>query len=140
MSQMHWALNLIGLPYKLGASGPDEFDCWGLVRWVFENVHGIQMPVIQVGQTDPSTPANLAAIRQAALVSGWRPTPLGSIAIENDILLMTGLEGRHVGVMVAANGGLFFLHCIDRVGVCLQPLQELRRAGFRDFTSWRREK
>jgi cell wall-associated NlpC family hydrolase len=131
MNQLHWASALIGQSYQRGASGPDTFDCWGLVRWVFENVHGIQMPVIAVGQDD-----NMVAIRQAVDDSGWRPTDEIEPA-ENDIVLMTGLEGKHVGVMVRANGSLLLLHCLEQRGVCAEPLRDLSRWGFRDFTFWR---
>lgn len=135
MSETHWAAPLIGRPYQADANGPDAFNCWGLVRWVFEHVHGIEMPLIAV---DDSQANNVAAIKRAATVSGWRPTDATTPA-ENDIVLMTGLEGRHVGVIVKANGSLFLLHSLERVGVCLQPLHELGRAGFRSFEFWRHE-
>ena len=32
-----WARKYIGLDYKLGAIGPDKFDCWGLVVWIYRN-------------------------------------------------------------------------------------------------------
>ena len=132
----HWAAELIGLPYRRGAHGPDEFDCWGLVRHVFAQVHGVPMPPIEVGQAD-DTAHNVAAIKRAATVSGWRPSE-SPLPADGDIVLMDGIEGRHVGVMIAANGGLLLLHCIERVGVCLQPLPDLQRAGFRNFAFWRR--
>ena len=138
MAQMHWAADLIGKPYRRGACGPDDFDCWGLVRYVFEHVHGIAMPVVNVGQADADTPDNVAAIKHAAAVSGWRPSGEREPA-EHDIVLMTGIEGRHVGVMVRANGALLLLHCIERVGVCAQPLADLARVGFHGFVFWRRD-
>lgn len=64
----HWAFDLIGRPYDLGAGGPDSFDCWGLVRWVFKNVHGIELPMVAVGES-----GNERAIRSAIDVSGWSP-------------------------------------------------------------------
>ncbi len=130
----HWAIGLIGLPYARGEAGPLAFDCWGLVRWVFEHVHGVPLPVIAV---DDDSANNAAAIRQAAEVSGWRPSDACQPA-ENDIVLMSGPDGRHIGVIVRANGGLFLLHCLEGPGVCLQPVPDLARSGFRDFTYWRR--
>ena len=40
----HWANNYIGKKYEVGARGPDTFDCWGLVRDVYEKVYGISLP------------------------------------------------------------------------------------------------
>lgn len=128
----HWAFDLIGRPYEDDASGPDAFNCWGLVQWVFEHVQGVLLPTVAVGQHD-----NAAAIKCVVEACDWRPVA-GVIAKEFDIATMTGLEGKHVGVVVSANGGTFLLHCIERVGVCLQPLSDLGRAGFSDITLWRR--
>ena len=135
---MHWATELIGLPYSRGACGPDAFDCWGLVRHVFEQVHGITMPAIAVGQGDDPTLDNVIAIKRAAAVSGWQPSG-DRLPAEHDIVLMSNVHGRHVGVMVQANGALLLLHCIERTGVCAQPLADLARTGFHGFTFWRRE-
>lgn len=134
----HWAAPLIGLPYRRGACGPDEFFCWGLVRWVFENIHGIQMPMVAIGQVEDGTSDNVAAIKRAARVSGWRPSHT-KCPEEDDIVIMTSIDGTHVGVMVRANGGLFLLHALEGVGVCLQSLPDLALLGFRDFNFWRRE-
>lgn len=135
---MHWAADLIGKPYRKAACGPDAFDCWGLVRYVFEHVHGIAMPHISVGQIDDGSADNVAAIKQAAAVSGWRPSDDGWPA-EHDIVLMSGIDGRHVGVMVRDNGPLMLLHSIEPMGVCVQPLGDLPRAGFTGFVFWRRD-
>lgn len=135
--QMHWAAELIGRPYRRGAHGPDEFDCWGLVRFVFETVHHITMPVIEVGQGAAETIDNVIAIKRAAEVSGWRPSG-ETVPAVNDIVLMNSIEGRHVGVMVQANGVLLLLHCMERVGVCVQPLHDLACSGFHGFVFWRR--
>lgn len=135
--QIHWATDLIGVPYGAGAAGPDAFDCWGLVRYVFRTVHGIDMPVVSVGRVGDESADNVAAIKRAAEVSGWKPSS-ATDAAENDIVLMNSPLGRHVGVMVRANGALLFLHAIEGLGVCVQPLADLSRMGFTGFTFWRR--
>ena len=133
MNGAHWAADLIGRPYELGAQGPMAFDCWGLVRWVFSTVHNIDMPIIDIGES-----TNARAIKLAAEASGWRPSGAREPA-ENDIVLMNRLQGRHVGTMVRANGdALLLLHCLERIGVCAQPLDDIRRIGFHGFVFWRR--
>jgi hypothetical protein len=102
------------------------------VRHVFEHVHGIKMPAVAVGEE-----TNLAAIQEAARISGWRYVGMGAPQVD-DIAIMTGFEGKHVGVLVEANGALLVLHCIEGAGVCAQPLSDLGRCGFKNFEFWRR--
>ena len=131
----HWALDLIGKPWREGACGPDAFNCWGLVQHVFLERLGIEMPQVDVTQAD--TPENAAAIRRASEVSGWRPS--GDAAPkEDDIVLMMSPTGRHVGVMVRANGRLGLLHSLEGVGVCFQRLEDLPAHGFCRVEFWRR--
>ena len=34
-----------GLPYKAGARGPEYYDCWGLVRYFYQEMFGIELPL-----------------------------------------------------------------------------------------------
>lgn len=129
----HWAADLIGRPYRRGASGPADFDCWGLCRHVFKTQYGIEMPVVAVADGSAD---NVASIKRAAAVSGWRPAE--PPVADRDIVLMRGPDGRHVGVMVAANGGLGLLHAVDGAGVCWQKLSDVLASGFKDPEAWRR--
>ena len=128
----HWALPLIGAPWKQGASGPNAFDCWGLVRHVCATRHGIDLA--------PST--DIAAIRSAAHTNGWRPATAPAMA--DDVVFMRGPAGRHVGVMVQANGRLGVLHAAGHqtprgpVGeVIFQPLADATAGGYHSFEFWR---
>lgn len=136
-SPMHWAADLIGKPYSKTPAAPASFSCWTMVRYVFEHVHHISMPHVNVGQVEDGSADNVAAIKRAAAVSGWRPV-VDAQPAEHDIVLMDGIEGRHVGVMVMADGHLRLLHCIDPQGVCVQTLDDLRRVGFANIVFWRR--
>lgn len=128
----HWAAPLIGRPYLRGAAGPDAFDCWGLVRHVFALRYGIAMPVVAVDSGDDQADV----IRAAAQASGWRPADAGTPQ-DGDIALMRGPLGRHVGVLVLADGHLRLLHSVERVGVCMQALADVRAAGFSRPNLWR---
>ena len=44
----HFACKYIGLPWVAGAQGPDEFDCWGMVRWILKHEYGIEVPAVNV--------------------------------------------------------------------------------------------
>ena len=48
----------MGKPYVWGATGPDKFDCSGLVQYVYQYAAGINLPrttydQVKVGQTVP---------------------------------------------------------------------------------------
>lgn len=126
---MHWASELIGHPHT------PECNCWWLVRKVFREQLRIEMPLVDVDAKD--SPENVAAIKRAAGVSGWRPAT--GEPQEWDIVLMRGPTGRHVGVMVRANGRLGLLHNVERMGVCFHTLDEVQRLGYSGFENWRRD-
>jgi hypothetical protein len=133
---LHWAAEHIGKPYRKGGEGPDSFDCWGFVRFVFRTQYGIEMPPVQVGRAGDEAETNVAAIKRAAQVSGWRPSE-DSPPQDRDIALMDSAEGRHVGVMTLVDGSVRLLHCMDPVGVCCQSHHEAHIAGFWGFEYWR---
>lgn len=137
----HWATPLIGKPWAPDGEGPDRFSCWGLVRWVFRERWGIDMPAIRVG--DFTEGENVAAIKQAAQTSGWRPAE-GDAAPE-DIVLMRGADGRHVGVMIETRRGPVLLHSYGHMtvrgpvgSVIAQPLRDAVAQGYCDLEAWRR--
>lgn len=128
--QMHWAAPLIGKPHSDGGQGPDSFSCWGLVRWSFRVRHGIELPAIAVGEDE-----NAVAIKRSASASGWRPAAFP--ALEDDVVMMRGTAGRHVGMMVRANGRLGLLHSQHGLGVAFQPLDDVLADGYGDHELWR---
>jgi cell wall-associated NlpC family hydrolase len=58
----HWAIQYLNKPWVSGGVGPDEFDCWGFVRYLKRQREGIELPVIAVDGNDPR--AVLKAFRQ----------------------------------------------------------------------------
>lgn len=125
----HWACSLIGKPYRLGAAGPDEFDCIGLVRYYFKERHGLDLPDYHL-----SSNLSLLAFTRA---TGW-VRQQGSPE-NDDVLLIENLNGRHVGVVVNTSEGLGLLHS-DGAGdvgsVIWQPLNSLY--GYRNQEVWRK--
>jgi hypothetical protein len=126
----HWAAPLIGKPYKSGATGPDEFDCIGLVRYYFKQQFNIELPDYQLVE---GTPRELWAFVKA---TGWHRVTDG--AQDRDIMLMENWAGRHVGVVTCTSDGLGLLHAEgnDRSGsVKWQPLSTLTM--YRNLEVWR---
>lgn len=130
----HWAAPLILARYQRGAAGPDAFDCWGLVRWVFQHRHGVQMPALPIGEAEADA---LPGLLQAARASGF--APVAGPLQQDDVLLMRNAEGgRHIGVLIKHRGLLKILHACSGHGVRVQPLDDLRFEGFGRFEPWRR--
>lgn len=50
------AKSKINAKYVWGGSGPDSFDCSGLVMWVYATVTGTQLPHYSGGQMDVTRP------------------------------------------------------------------------------------
>ncbi|OAO02719.1 C40 family peptidase [Roseovarius indicus] len=103
---MSWAGRYIGLPFVDGGRGPGAVDCWGLVRLVFAQERGIDLPTygeisakqllaitraIEAGQEAPEvwrqveTPEafDVAVMRSG---SSWRPCHVGVMVDRKRVL------------------------------------------------------
>lgn len=119
----HWASRYVGAGYDPNGNGPRSYSCWGLVRAVFAEVYEIDFPVVHV-RTDDLSAVNLdnvAAIKQAARVSGMRPMPSKTQPLDGDIVLLRSHVRLHCGVVVRANGRLQVLHAAHDCGVVIEP-------------------
>ncbi|OZD04509.1 hydrolase [Rhodococcus sp. 06-235-1A] len=58
----------IGAPYVYGASGPDSFDCSGLVQWAYKQA-GISLPRTSYDQAAAGTPVSQANLAPGDVVS-----------------------------------------------------------------------
>ena len=122
----HWATELIGRPWVAGGTGPEAFDCYGLVRFVSEKIHGRELPIIPVDASNLR--ACLAAFRHYETSVAWTPV---QTPIEGDVVLLgNGSWGNHCGVWLAVDGG-GVLHAERGCGVVYTPPRRLP-------WSWRR--
>jgi cell wall-associated NlpC family hydrolase len=122
LNQRILAASLIGLPWAVGAEGPDAFNCWGLVKFWCARVHGVDLGRVEVAAHENQARAIAAAVR-----SGW--SHVKGPAQEHDIALLCNPVdgGRHVGVVLHANHKLGLLHCEGSAthptpGVVWEPL------------------
>lgn len=131
---MHWAAPFIGLEWS------PERNCWWLVRAVFKDRYGIELPRLGVG--DVHAADGVAKIKAAAEAAGIRQ--VSGPAKEGDVVLCRDLTGkRHVGVMIEWRGKLQLLHNDGHMSehgpvgsVIRQPLSEA--AQLTDIELWRR--
>lgn len=128
----HWATQYIGLPWRRGATGPQAFDCWGLVVQVQATRFNVAMPSIAaLPGTLREVAAAIAEHRQ-----GWSQVDTPK---EGDVVLMSRTRiPMHIGVWIIANGHGGVLHCSELAGVTFNRAQALRAQGWGHVTYWRR--
>lgn len=112
-----WILSYLGKPWAPGGLGPDAYDCWGLVRAVYRERLGIELPVVDVESLSPL--ATRRALAQHPERMHWRvlvePEPY-AVA-----LMSYGSRPHHVGIWT----GEGVLHAVEGAGVLHQSLASL---------------
>ncbi len=128
----HWAEKYIGLPWENGGQGPDEFDCWGFVRHVYQAERGIHLPILAIDADKPLAIRHAIASEKAS--EAWKEVDYLQPEDFDVMLLSKAHHPDHCGVWV--NGAL--LHCIREAGVVYQNRQSLYRSGWNVVAVYRR--
>lgn len=76
------ALSKIGAPYRWGATGPNAFDCSGLVTWAYK-ASGVSLPRTSRAMSRVGTAVSKAELRPGDLVFFYRPVSHVGIYIGN---------------------------------------------------------
>jgi cell wall-associated NlpC family hydrolase len=114
----------IGIPYRLGARGPDAYDCYGLICHLLK-LDGVNAP-------DYKSPADSQHIAHAirSQLHMWAPTELRPGAVP--LFRVPGMF--HCAYMINAGE---FIHTWERSGgVCIEPLSNWtsRLVGIYEYT------
>ncbi|MBR9764150.1 MAG: C40 family peptidase [Rhodobacteraceae bacterium] len=130
---MNWTRALVGAPYRDGGRGPKAFDCWGIVRQVFADQLGVDLP----GYGDISADDLRRVAREMARGRDSWPWAPVEVPQEFDVAVMARPGGRapvHVGVCTGAGT---VLHTEQATGAVLVPLDSplirFRLLGFRRY-------
>lgn len=127
--QVAWIESLIGRPWRLGAEGPDLYDCWSLTRLVQRRLFGRAVPRVVLPEgTSRRAIADLLASHPGRAL--WRRVarPVNGGPVEMCSVQMP----LHVGTWLDLDGGLV-LHCCEGPGVSLDSLIKLRALNWRGF-------
>jgi len=104
-------LDLLGVPFKRGARGPDAYDCYGLAIEMFRRA-GVVLP-------DFESPGTIEEV--ADLISSesarWRRVPIGTVG--SLVTLRVEGIGAHVGFTLTGDR---FLHAFEATGVTTDRL------------------
>ena len=121
----------LGKPWVVLGRGPDTFDCWGLVLWVYKAA-GVVLPDFAYDiQNDRATLFQTGS--PALAEAGWEP-----VATPSPYSIVT-LGQRHDATHVAIwhPSGIYY-HCLERQGVVGYNSARIDSL-FRTKTFWRRK-
>ena len=112
-----WLNNYIGIPYKVGARGPDELDCYGLVKVVYADLYDITLPDWLTDDIDLKERDGL--FQQFLKANNWTENYPDQPPDDGDIVICSGrFLDNHIGVYFG--GGV--LHCREGSGCVYEPL------------------
>jgi peptidoglycan DL-endopeptidase CwlO len=104
------ALDQIGKPYRWGATGPEAFDCSGLVRWAYAQA-GLALPRTSREQWWAGRPVDAGGLRPGDLVF-WATDPTNPATIHHvgiyvgqALMVHAPHTGAHVRVDPLRQGG-----------------------------------
>jgi cell wall-associated NlpC family hydrolase len=96
------AITKMGVPYVWGATGPNAFDCSGLVMWSYRK-QGINLPRTAAQQSKVGTPVSRDQLRAGDLVFFYSPVSHVGIYLGNNKILNASESGQPVKVSSMAN-------------------------------------
>ena len=130
----HWVeTDYLGRPWVSGSSGPDAYDCYGLVRAVYRDRLNIDIPPLCVNALNSLSVAR--AMRDYDY-SDW--LEIAAPEHEFDVVEMSQAERpHHVGIYLFADrGGV--LTSLEGIGVVYQSLRSLASHGWNIVQCYRR--
>lgn len=109
----------VGKPWRLGATGPDAYDCWGLVLVGMRDLFGRDIPDLVDHLTIASVVETPDIARAALATKRWQWVPLPEAGLVIALRDMYGAV-RHVGLCVGCD---MVLHTRRGYGARLEPLR-----------------
>ena len=131
----HWASNYIGLRWEEGASGPNAYDCWGLVKHLQETYYNKSLPDLQLSNFDVKE--TRLSIRDDNNYDNWEEVDNGLVK-DGDCILLSGTQSfSHIGVIIKVNGSFGVMHSLKGCGVLFQEYNKLFQMGWRQRKLYR---
>lgn len=121
----------IGLPFESGGRGPAGWDCYGLLRLVYAERLGIELPT-HCGYADVMTPDSAAAIQRG--LADWAPVD----APEPWDAVLFNVDGvaNHIGLVIQPG---LMLHTAPGKDAAIESYQRpYWAARIEGFYTWQR--
>ena len=130
---IHWAEKYMGKRWANGACGPDAYDCHGIVRAVYSDHLGIDLPVIDANALSA---LSVARAMKSYDYSAWIEIDLPER--DFDVVEMSlAKRPHHVGIYLTIDGG-GVLTSVEGAGVVFQRLSSLKSHGWNITNCYRR--
>lgn len=100
------ARTAIGHPYAWGATGPDRFDCSGLVVWAYAQV-GIPVPRTSQQQATAGRPVDRGALEPGDVVTFYPNASHAALYSGAGMVIHASTYGRPVAEVPLAAAGPF---------------------------------
>lgn len=91
------AMSKVGKPYRYGATGPNAFDCSGLVVWTYKQL-GVKLPRTSRAMSTVGTPVSRNNLQPGDLVFFYKPVSHVAIYIGNGKIVHASTSGSPVKV------------------------------------------
>lgn len=121
---MDWWAKYIGKPFADGGRGPDAFDCWGLIRVVYQDQLAIKLP--SYGEISAKDLVRIARTMEDHKNDGWAecgPEPYSVVLMKT---ARGGDRVTHVGVMV---DDFRVMHVEAATHVAVVPVKHISVSG-----------
>lgn len=127
----HWAEEFIGKKWVQHARGPVDFDCWGLLIWIYRNRYSTELPDVPGADFKA-----FARILNAELKNPTQWTEVKT-PFEGCGVALGGTEFyHHVGIWLDVDGGLV-LHSASLKNITAQSLRGLKNSGMQRIAFYR---
>ncbi|MFD2420906.1 C40 family peptidase [Amycolatopsis pigmentata] len=94
---LRFALTQQGKPYVWGATGPNAYDCSGLVQWAYKQV-GVNLPRVAAAQSLVGRPVAQADLQPGDLVFFYTPVSHVGIYVGGGNVLNAPTAGQNVKI------------------------------------------
>lgn len=126
--------SLINKPYRVGASGPDYYDCWGLVKKIQLELFNRELP--EISQSPDKLKNLMLFVKEHEARNQWKVAEKNFV--HGQLVEMSKTQNPfHIGVYLDFDGG-GVLHALDKIGVCFDKTQYMKLMGWRKmvFHDW----
>ncbi len=100
------ALTRIGSPYSWGGSGPNQFDCSGLVMWAFQQA-GISLPHSSQALARGGQPVEMSQMQPGDVVNYYSDASHSAIYIGDGMMVHASTYGTPVRVAPVNNAPIY---------------------------------